>query len=70
MPIEVTMRLSERDVERVEHLQEILRTPNQASAVRTAVDISHTLAQRVKQGGTLLIRNPDGRMEQVAINGL
>lgn len=70
MAVEVKMTLSERDVERVERLRDMLDAQNKAFAVRTAVDISHTLAQKIKQGGTLLIRNRDGRVEQVEINGL
>lgn len=70
MAVEVKMTLSERDVERVESLRDMLHAQNKAFAVLAAVDISHTLAQKVKEGGTLLIRNHDGRVEQVVINGL
>ena len=41
MAVEVKMTLSERDVERVECLRDMLQ---KAFAIRTAVDVRHTLA--------------------------
>lgn len=44
MAVEVKMTLSERDVERVEYLRDVLQAQNKAFAIRTAVDVRHTLA--------------------------
>lgn len=45
MAVEVKMTLSERDVERVECLRDMLQVQNsKAFAIRTAVDVRHTLA--------------------------
>ena len=66
----VTMELTTRDVEITEELTKRLKTANNASTVSAALGFMDALAQRVDDGGTLLVRASDGEIGRLVIPGL
>ena len=70
MSIKVTMNLSDRDVSNTEKLVTLTGSRTRAQAVSTALSVTKLLAQRMHDGGEVLIRNKDGDLERLVIPDL
>ncbi len=68
--MKVTMSLTERDVKNTEKLTERLHSRSKAATVSTALSVTAELADIIRDGGTLMVRNRDGSMQGLAIIGL
>ena len=66
----VTMNLTQRDIANTEFLTARLNSRNKASTVSAALAITQGIAQRLEEGGELMIRRKDGSMETLVIAGL
>lgn len=64
---QVTMKLTTRDVEITEKLTKRLKSANNASTVSIALEVMNALAQRVDDGGTLLIGGGNGEVTRLVI---
>lgn len=67
MTVKVTMNLTQRDVRNTESLQGFMNTRTKAQAVSTALSVTKALAENMKPGSELLIRQKDGSMEKIII---
>ncbi len=67
MTVKVTMNLTSRDVRNTETIQEVMHTRSKAQAVSTALSVTTALAENMKPGSELLIRQKDGSVEKIII---
>jgi len=67
MSVKVTMNLTERDVSNTEGLQSLTGSRTKAQAVSTALSVTKLLAQKMSEGGEVLIRAKDGSIEKLVI---
>ena len=66
----VKMRMSRRDLEVVERLREWTKAENGATAISSALGVTHELARKVRRGDELLIRHNDGSIRHIELEGL
>lgn len=67
MTVKVTMNLTRRDVKNTETLQDFMHTRSKAQTVSTALSVTKALAENMKPGSELLIRQKDGSIEKIII---
>lgn len=67
MNIKVTMNLTRKDVKNTESLQDFMNARSKAQAVSTALSVTKALAENMKPGSELLIRQKDGSLEKIII---
>ena len=66
----VTMNLTERDIANTEFLTTRLNSRNKASTVSAALAITQGIAEKLEDGGELIVRKKDGSIETLVITGL
>jgi len=70
MSVKVTMNLTDRDVANTEGLVRLTGSRTKAQAVSTALSVTKILAERMKEGGEVLIKGKDGTIERLVIPDL
>ncbi len=70
MTVKVTMNLTERDVQNTEKLTASLHSRSKAATISMALSVTATIADIIAEGGTMMVRNPDGFMERLIITGI
>lgn len=63
----VTMNLTDRDVRNTEKISKVLNTRSNAEAVSAALGITSSLADIIKKGNELIMRNKKGELQQLLI---
>lgn len=66
----VTMNLTDRDVRNTEKVSRLFHTRNKAEAVSAALGITSSLADMIRSGKELVLRNKKGELEKIIIPGL
>lgn len=69
-PIEVTMLLTEGDVENAERIRETTDAPNNAQAVSIALALTRFVVDEIQRQKRLLLERPDGTLEKVSMDEL
>lgn len=66
----VSMNLTDRDIRNTESVRHLFHVRTNADAVSAALGITKSLAEMIRNGKELLIRNKNGEIEKVFIPGL
>lgn len=66
----ISMNLTDRDIKNTESVRRLFHVRTNADAVSAALGITRSLAEMLKDGKELLIRNKKGEMEKILIPGL
>jgi hypothetical protein len=61
------MNLTDRDVRNTEKISKVLNTRSNAEAVSAALGITSSLADIIKKGNELIMRNKKGELQQLLI---
>jgi hypothetical protein len=61
------MNLTDRDVRNTEKISQVLHTRSNAEAVSAALGITSSLADMIKKGNDLIVRNKKGELQQLLI---
>lgn len=62
---QVTMNLTDKDVENADRIHDYLETRNRAHAVSIALSLGAWIAGQVASGGKVLIQDRDGSVSQM-----
>jgi len=66
----ISMNLTDRDIRNTEAVRRMLHVRTNADAVSAALGITKSLADLVKEGGEVLIKNKNGEVQRLFIPGL
>lgn len=66
----ISMNLTERDITNTESVRNMFHVRTNADAVSAALGITKSLADMVKKGNEVLIRNKKGEIHKLLIPGL
>lgn len=63
----VQMKLSEKDLERVEVLKQLIGEQNRTKVVMTALELAEIVFKNMKSGNKIAIEHPDSQKEYIRI---
>lgn len=67
---QVTMGLTEKDMQNTSRLKEKFRSRNNAEAVSVALSITSSLSELLGKGSELFVKTSTGKIEKIIITGL
>ena len=68
--VKVTMNLTSKDVDNTDKIRKMFHARSNAAAVSDALSVTATLADMLKEGNEILVRNKKGDLEKIVIAGL
>ncbi len=66
----ITMKLSDKTIERVERIKAITQETNRTRIIATGIELLDFMIKELNLGGKIIIRKRDGNEETILIAGL